>query len=366
MRSSTSSSDPYSYEDRPIPANAWGRAAVLALALVLAATGLFEVRVRELGYTPSFLDNGGLWSLQRRRVETEGRDAVVFVGSSRILFDSDLSQYRAATGRPTIQLAVVGTSPRMFLEDLANDANFTGLAVVGITPPLFFTERGGFQDFVLDYYRKESPSERIGQRIGMALERRLAFLDNTNLPLLAMLKHIELPNREGVEDPYWDVWKLEDTEADRQTWMWPRVWQDPAYQARSQQAWVHLIQGMSKGGPPPPADEAIEDVKASIAKIRARGGEVVFVRMPSCCFFREVEAKGFPREQYWDRLLKETDTVGIHFEDYPELQGFDTPEWSHLTKEEAIRFTRNLLPLLDAKLREAGKPGILKANGENP
>jgi len=33
---------------------------------------------------------------------------------------------------------------------------------------------------------------------------------------------------------------------------------------------------------------------------------------------------------------------GIHFEDYPELQGFDLPEWSHLAYADAKRFTSAL------------------------
>ncbi|HXV73249.1 MAG TPA: hypothetical protein VD713_00825, partial [Sphingomonadales bacterium] len=324
---------------------------------------VWEVRVRSYGYEPYMVDNAGLWAIQRNRIGDEGKDAVVFTGSSRLLFDTDLSQWREATGRPTIQLAAVGTSPRMFMEDLAGDPDFTGLLVVGVTPPLFFTERGGYMASVLDYYQHESPSAWLGQRLGMMLEARFAFLDRDNLPLFTLLKHIKMPNREGVSDPYWEIWKLEDNLPDRQTWMWPRVYEDKAYQEKSQQSWLHLLDAMAAqggGGPPPQADEAIADAKEQIDKIRAKGGEVVFVRAPSSGPFREIEDQGFPREKYWDRLLAETGSVGVHFEDQPETNGYSVPEWSHLRKDEAIDFTAHVIRLLDEKLKAEGKPGIIR------
>jgi hypothetical protein len=48
---------------------------------------------------------------------------------------------------------------------------------------------------------------------------------------------------------------------------------------------------------------------------------------------------GFPRASTWDVLLQKTGVPGIHFQDYPELQGLDQPEWSHLSHVDAQRFT---------------------------
>jgi len=45
-------------------------------------------------------------------------------------------------------------------------------------------------------------------------------------------------------------------------------------------------------------------------------------------------------------LLKRTNTPGIHFEDHPELQGYELPEWSHLSASEANRFTAALMPIV--------------------
>ena len=41
-------------------------------------------------------------------------------------------------------------------------------------------------------------------------------------------------------------------------------------------------------------------------------------------------------------LLAKSGAPGIHFEDYPQLQGYNLPEWSHLAYADAKRFTAAL------------------------
>lgn len=88
------------------------------------------------------------------------------------------------------------------------------------------------------------------------------------------------------------------------------------------------------------------DVRKDIERIRARGGDVVFVRPPSGGAYYEREQRKVPRDRSWDRLLRETGSFGIHFEDYPEMQGLNTPEMSHLSAESATRFTRAYVGVL--------------------
>ena len=73
---------------------------------------------------------------------------------------------------------------------------------------------------------------------------------------------------------------------------------------------------------------------------------MVFIRMPSAGEYYAFEQKVFPRATTWDLLLKRTNTPGIHFEDYPELQGYELPEWSHLSASEANRFTKAMMPIV--------------------
>ena len=75
----------------------------------------------------------------------------------------------------------------------------------------------------------------------------------------------------------------------------------------------------------------------------------MFLRLPSSGGYYAFEQKYLPRALTWDRLLAETRTPGIHFEDYPQLQGYDLPEWSHASAPEARRMTLQLAPLVDAE-----------------
>ena len=103
-------------------------------------------------------------------------------------------------------------------------------------------------------------------------------------------------------------------------------------------------------------DALLDDVAADVETIRARGGEVVFVRAPSAGPFREIEKQAFPRERTWEPLLRRTGAVGIHFEDHADLQDVEIPEWSHIRARDTDRFTRALVGHLRAALAERGTP----------
>lgn len=85
----------------------------------------------------------------------------------------------------------------------------------------------------------------------------------------------------------------------------------------------------------------------AVQAIEQRGGKVVFIRFPSSGELRTLENKFSPRQLFWEQILSVSGANGIHFEDYPELSSFECPEWSHLTKEDSIEFTRNLMPILE-------------------
>ena len=75
---------------------------------------------------------------------------------------------------------------------------------------------------------------------------------------------------------------------------------------------------------------------------------VVFVRHPTAGGYLEFEHRAFPRERTWDVLLARTGARGVHFEDHPELaEGLEFPEWSHMSRDSAERYTERLYRLLE-------------------
>jgi hypothetical protein len=93
------------------------------------------------------------------------------------------------------------------------------------------------------------------------------------------------------------------------------------------------------------------DVTAAVEKIRSRGGKFVFVRFPNSGGLKELEDRITPREKTWDPLLKMTDAPGIYYSDFPDLSGFNCPEWSHLSSGDSVEFSKRLVPHLRDALK---------------
>jgi hypothetical protein len=339
MPSSISSSE------RPVPDRPWP--AILAAVIVATAilTAGWELYWREVGFvTRDYVDTPGLWATQRRRATG---DRTVLIGSSRMYFDVNLRAWAEETdGRRPIQLSLVGTSPRGILTELADDSTVTGLVVVGVTPGIFFRTRRGYLSDFPERAARESPSEWLGQRLFMVVERVFAFID-WDTRLGTILERQPLPIREGmILDRA--VRKVSRTRAGRQAWLEPRILEDSAYRQLVRDIWMDGDDSPDR--PPSPGPDSvtalIAELDRDIGRIRARGGDVAFVRFPSSGRVLESEHRDFPRERYWDRLARELDAVAIYYEDHPALRGYDTPEWSHLSRDDAERFTRALVPIL--------------------
>jgi hypothetical protein len=333
---------------RPVPVQPWGRIMLGALLLVLLLLGAWEAYWRAFGARPGIANTYGLWAIQRRRIDAGEGDATVLLGASRVYFDLQLPEWERLEGRRPIQLSFEGTTPLGAVEDLADDPNFTGRLLIGVAPDVFFSGFA-YRDGVVSYARKESPSQKIGQWLSMRfVEPYLAFYD-PDFALATVLARQDWPLRPGMRRTM-EVRKLAVTAADRATHLWQKVEDDPAYRAITREVW--LLELTSPDVPPAAVlekgtQEQIARAARALAKLRARGVQVLFVRLPSDGPFLAAENRNFPRAKTWDPLLAATGAPGIHFEDYPELQGFTLPEWSHVAYSQADRFTAALYGIIE-------------------
>jgi hypothetical protein len=347
---------------REIPRTRLAAIGWLVLAAVLAATAVWEWRMRGLGLVAGDLDDDqATWAVERRKLASGDHDGIAIVGGSRILFDTNLDVWEHMTGRRPVQLALPGMSGQRFLKDLAEDSGFSGLALVDVTPEQFFREGPGNPAFegVLDYWLDEGPAKRAGHRIGQFLSRHLAFLEN-QYTLTALVDQLDIRNRGTIPGPHLRPWKLSETYAGRQTMLWREIETNGDLRRHAIRVWL--------GRERPPPEEALiaricADVRESIAKIRARGGEVVFIRPPSAGAYYEREQANLPRARTWDRLMREAGVFGIHFEDYPAMQGLELPELSHLTREDAARFTSAYVGVLRERYVGLLSPPVLQPAG---
>ncbi|CAN5147028.1 hypothetical protein BH20VER2_BH20VER2_10900 [soil metagenome] len=329
---------------RQLPQVRLGMAWVVAAVLFAGGLAAWELKWRAFGAGPGYRNSDSLWAMQRRRIDRGEGNGTVLIGASRVFFDLQLPVWERVAGARPIQLAMEGTTPLPMLEDLADDPDFTGRLLVGIAPDVFFS---GYQERkgVVDHYRKETPTQHAGQRLSMwFLEPFFAFYD-PDYALTQVLKRQRWPVRPGVEN-YLDVRRLAVHGSDRNARMWSKVETDPEYQALAKSIWAQFF---DYPAPPDAAqimEEQIRRAAAAVAKLRARGVDVVFVRPPSDAEYLAYENRTLPRAETWDVLLARAGARGIHFEDHPELQGYWHPEWSHLSGAEADRFTEALVGIL--------------------
>lgn len=324
---------------------------IIALVLFLTA---WELTWRSKGYNNSYDDNAALWAYQRARVYEPQEQTTVFIGSSRIKFDLDIPTWERLTGEQVVQLSIVGSSPFLLLQDLANDPKFNGKLVIDITEPLYFSTAPPYAakptEFV-SYYHKNTPSERFSFEVSRRLESSFVFLDKEYLSINGLLAQVNLPRRPNVFlFPYFPH-GFEATDFNRQSRMLENFLNDTALQQMQQRNWLTLFEA-AKQFPPlqqSDIDQVLAGTKSAVEKITSRGGKVLFVRTPASSPMWDGEQQGFPRDKFWNVLLQQTNSPGIHFADYSETASFICPEWSHLSPSDAVVYTTHLVKQVGQK-----------------
>lgn len=328
------------------------KAGVLTLILVIISIGSWEFYLRSKGHSISYDDGDALWADKRAKIYESSDKATVLIGSSRNKFDIDIDTWESITGEKAIQLAFEGASPLPILHNLANDTKFRGKLLIDVTEGLFFglsSPRGVRVKSALDYNKDITPAQRFSFKVNHILESQLVLLDKEFFSLNSLLLNTKLPPRKGVYGaPEFPV-DFNRVTFDRQSKMTSRFEGDTNLQNK-----VKAIWGYGAGRPRKPLsqiqqDSILTEIKKSVDKIKQRGGQIIFVRSPSSGPVLDGEKKGFPREQYWDRLLAFTGYPGIHFEDYPAIANFQCPEFSHLKPSDAIIYTKNIVQILEEK-----------------
>ncbi|MEO7174082.1 hypothetical protein [Flavobacterium sp.] len=321
------------------------KSAILTLVIVVTVVLSFEIYLRNKGVVIDYDDGSPLWSNCRAMVYEPSDKAIVFIGSSRIKYDLDQATWNSLTSFHPIQLAIEGTCPRPMLEDLANDTNFKGKLVIDVTEGLFFSMAPPNMETAINrikYFHDRTPAQQASFELNTVLESQFVFLNKDYFSLNAQLDNLQIPSRPGVFVMPLFPRNFSMVTFGRQHYMTDEFVANPAEINQVKGNWVFFAKMAHMGPPTPPQvyDAIFKKVKDDINKIKARGGEIVFVRTPSSGDYFKGESMGFPRDKFWDRLLKETDCRGIHFMDYPAMNQFECPEFSHLKLSDARLFTK--------------------------
>lgn len=200
----------------------------------------------------------------------------------------------------------------------------------------------------MKYYKEQTPAQKASFHINHLLESQFVFLDKEWHSLGAQLEQLPLKDRPGVMNFKGFPSDFGRVKFNRQEYMTDKFASDTALQNIVKNIWTMF--GQSRKDPPVSGvklDSLLNAIKVSVDKIKARGGQVLFVRTPSSGGYAIGENMGFPREKYWNRLLTVTNCPGIHYTDYPSLNHFICPENSHLSLSQAKDFTVSFIKILN-------------------
>jgi hypothetical protein len=306
---------------------------VLAACLFATTVGILEGVARSQGHRPAVPDSSELWAYHRSRVYRDDGRVIVLIGASRMQCDVSVStlQSLAPTYR-VVQLASFGHgSPLAVLEDLAADAHFNGVILCEMIAPYVASRRKGDQsDLVACHPRFAKQSEILIR----------SFLSDLLVCRKATLSLRSFYNSFRCDEFYPEP-DFQSLTFDRNLYLdfhyhrnivQYRLLKSREYESYYALEFPAIVQKQFE------AD--IQHVGSFARRVRARGGNIVFISFPSTGLRAKLENSKHPRREYWDRFAQMVHAVCLHSDDL--LDRFECPDYSHLDGHSACRFTESL------------------------
>ncbi|MEW6999287.1 hypothetical protein AADZ86_16500 [Colwelliaceae bacterium BS250] len=338
---------------RIVPEQPWAKIVIIAFVGVLLLLVGWELLARKMHHQPGGYLSGmdAMWADERRKLDDPEHDIrVVLTGSSRMLWAADLNIMEQQLGTRPLQLSLPGTSPALFVADIVENTNFNGIILVGVTPFLFnWLTEGYFGHDAFARYHHESPAQWLSTKLHDPLAKNLGFIDE-GFSLFELIDHyLVLPAREGAKVLNQQGWKLGDTFDDRQTDMWAPIEQRGSFD--NQQILNFWLPGIDKIKTPDEmasmAQEAIDYFSPLITRLKARGGDMVFIRMPSSGLYLERDIKSNHQKYLWLPMIKGFNAPAINTMNFEQLStNLEIPEWSHLSRKSQDEWSERIIPYI--------------------
>ncbi len=339
---------------------------VLALELGLAARGI----------RPNQEDSESLWLHERARADALGSRALVMIGASRILLDTDLSEMeRQMPELEPVQLAIDGVSFLPILRGLAQDRDFHGKLIIDFNDDLIDGSRHHTTDSIAAAWEHDFEEDRAhpwprftrmedrlqdlvrshlrayadGSRPWSALTHRILARHPVVQYLLVQHNRSVDADYQRLPEPQFYLYRMGSTlgvEIDYDPRIpWPLVKHTLAeyiahLPAHSNAAYLHNIARLN--------DE--------IHAIQQRGGWVALIVSPTSGLVRDYIEEQNPRPSFWNLLVSRVQAPALRIDDLALQEGFLCPDDSHLDRHDKSAYTDLLMQQLRAAGLEAPTP----------
>jgi hypothetical protein len=328
-----------SSSSRAIPDGNWRATWVVAGALAIAAVAWSEQLSRAHGQRPSVTDDPVGWAVARRSADGDPK-VVAFVGTSRMELAYSANAFaEAVPGRRGVQLALNGAPADRVLRDLADDDEFRGLAIIDIDE--WDIAYGDFQALSQPFIDR---AHALWRAPGAVANHYLARVPQEDLAVLAVGGRAIVTTVFGKLK--WPTGRAIVSEADR-TSHGNYALVDPRSLEKTK-TW--RIGKFSEPTPTPAAWLAsAAALDPLVQRIRAHGGEVVFVRMPVSGALAAGFARDYPRATYWDAFAAHSSAHVIHYLDVPGLAALSCPDEMHIDQTDQRAFMQALIGALHTR-----------------
>jgi hypothetical protein len=306
---------------------------LVSLSIVIAMTYWLEHLSRSGGHRPSIVDDPILWSLERRKVDADP-GLVVFLGDSRLALGYSPRAFAStAPELRGLQLAISDHLPLGVLEDLANDEEFRGVAVLDVIESeigdsLLRTDAEAYLARADTLWRV--PGALTNRVLASQAQSRLAVLGVGGRRIVT-----SLAGKRRWPKPAWVAIDRERTSSGDY-----RLAEPAALRAKAEKRLA--------GFPAPVSPEQwlailARDLEPLVQRIRARGGDVVVTHMPVSGGLAAILDAQYPRQRYWDVFAARSAAHVLHFRDIPEMAKLECPDEMHLDQRDQAAFTRSLV-----------------------
>lgn len=306
-----------------------------------------EAHWRSNGHLKSVTDSRQLWSAWREHVvdATSNRRSLAIIGDSRMQLGIVPEVLRRELPMEPTMLGVQGTHAFRTLADLCTDPDFRGVILCGSMEQMFLPDNLDRQRAYVEFYHDfwSRPFAALDQRVNTVIKSWLQQHLVTLSPNLIFKRQVT--GRFLTPPAYIETRPDRSRGAHYRTILGT---QKVAQLRRENLTRVGSIAPDSPERREQFAQVLVKQVAPLVARLKARGGEVMFLRMPVAAEMWKLDARQSPREHYWDRVGPLTGARTLHFRDSPELNGFECPDASHLDVTEAREFTTNLAKVLRA------------------
>lgn len=319
------------------PGGPWLKTWVCVLVLLVLAQAGWRTYWTSQGFVVALPNDPSRWADNRWMMKPE---STVLLGTSRMQAGLVPEEWAAEMdGELPLQLALVGTSPLPIMKHLAQETDYHGLVVMGVTEMTIF-------DAEPEHDRAARALAEY-QNVLTSPSRRSSIVLGRYVPESILVRHRRL-NLRGILTALWNRNHPRNPAGNMRADRWF------AFEADRVTPEDLDYDAIAKRGRPATVaerDSIISELEDCIQTIQSRGGKVVFVVFPACETRREIEERRYPRDMYWNALVKATSAVAaINTYDYPQFLDIQCSDGSHLDESDARWLTRELARLIKQQL----------------